>query len=114
LLYSAANIANAFTFDLTSYAVVRFLAGVGLAGELGAGITLIAETMPREKRGYGTMIVVVLGALGAVFADEVYAQGQRIGAVLTDITGRAFMNWQIAYIVGGLMGLVLLVMRVGA
>ncbi|MCB9184220.1 MAG: MFS transporter [Flavobacteriales bacterium] len=114
LLYSAANIANAFTFDLTSYAIVRFMAGVGLAGELGAGITLIAETMPREKRGYGTMIVVVLGALGAVFADEVYAQGQRIGAVLTDITGRAFMNWQIAYIVGGLMGLVLLVMRVGA
>lgn len=114
LLYSAANIANAFTFDLTSYAVVRFLAGVGLAGELGAGITLIAETMPREKRGYGTMIVVVLGALGAVFADEVYGQGQRIGAVLTGITGRAFMNWQIAYIVGGLMGLVLLVMRVGA
>lgn len=114
LLYSAANIANAFTSDLTMYAIVRFIAGLGLAGELGAGITLITETMPREKRGYGTMIVVVFGALGAVFADEVYSQGQRIGAFLTEMTGHAFMNWQIAYIVGGAMGLLLLVMRVGA
>ncbi|MBL0126936.1 MAG: MFS transporter [Flavobacteriales bacterium] len=113
LLYSAANVLNAFTFDLTSYATVRFIAGVGLAGELGAGITLITETMPREKRGYGTMIVVAFGALGAVFADEVAAQGQRIGGVLTVVTGREFMNWQVAYIVGGTLGLVLLVMRIG-
>jgi len=113
LLYSVANIANAFTYDITSYGIVRFIAGVGLAGELGAGITLISETMPREKRGYGTMIVVVFGALGAVFAAEVYAQGQRIGSLLTSLTGRSFMHWQIAYIVGGLMGLALLVMRLG-
>ena len=113
LLYSIANIANAFTFDVTSYAMVRFLAGVGLAGELGAGITLITETMPREKRGYGTMIVVVFGALGAVFAAEVYAQGQRIGGLLGWATGREYMNWQVAYIVGGLMGLALLAMRLG-
>ena len=80
LLYSAANIANAFTFDLTSYAIVRFMAGVGLAGELGAGITLIAETMPREKRGYGTMIVVVLGARErAVEIDDVDALGAGLG-----------------------------------
>lgn len=113
LLYSMANILNAFTFDLTTYAIVRFVAGVGLAGELGAGITLITETMPRRKRGYGTMIVVVFGALGAVFADEVAAQGQRIGGLLTAITGQAFMDWQVAYIVGGLLGLALLVLRVG-
>ena len=113
LLYSVANIANAFTYDIPSYGIVRFIAGVGLAGELGAGITLITETMPREKRGYGTMIVVVFGALGAVFAAEVYAQGQRIGGLLTAITGREFMQWQIAYIVGGGMGLVLLVLRLG-
>ena len=113
LLYSAANIANAFTYDITSYAIVRFLAGVGLAGELGAGITLITETMSREKRGYGTMIVVVFGALGAVFAAEVAAQGQRFGSILTAITGQTYMDWQIAYIVGGLMGLALLVMRIG-
>src|SRR5690606_2043520 len=111
LLYSAANIANAFTYDITTYAMVRFLAGVGLAGELGAGITLITETMPRRKRGYGTMIVVVVGALGAVFAAEVAAQGQRFGSVLTAITGKQFMDWQIAYIVGGLMGIALLIMR---
>ena len=113
LLYSAANILNAFTFDLTTYGIVRFVAGVGLAGELGAGITLIAETMAKEKRGYGTMIVVVFGALGAVFADEVAAQGQRIGGVLTSLTGHAFMDWQVAYIVGGSLGLVLLIMRIG-
>lgn len=113
LLYSVANIANAFTFDITSYAIVRFIAGVGLAGELGAGITLITETMPREKRGYGTMVVVVFGALGAVFAAEVHGHGQRIGGLLTAVTGRTFMDWQTAYIVGGLMGLVLLVMRLG-
>jgi MFS family permease len=113
LLYSIANIANAFTFDIPSYALVRFIAGVGLAGELGAGITLITETMPRDKRGYGTMVVVVFGALGAVFAAEVYAEGQRIGGVLSAITGRTFMDWQTAYIVGGLMGLALLVMRLG-
>lgn len=113
LLYSIANIANAFTFDVTSYALVRFVAGVGLAGELGAGITLITETMPREKRGYGTMIVVVFGALGAVFAAEIHAQGQQLRGVLLTITGREFMDWQIAYIVGGAMGLVLLALRLG-
>jgi MFS family permease len=114
LLYSLANIANAFTFDITSYAIVRFIAGIGLAGELGAGITLITETMPAGKRGYGTMVVVTFGALGAVFADEVVRQGQVLGRVYTHFTGHALMDWQVAYLVGGLMGLVLLVMRVGA
>ncbi|MCB0791375.1 MAG: MFS transporter [Flavobacteriales bacterium] len=114
LLYSIANIVNAFTFDLTTYGIVRFIAGVGLAGELGAGITLVTETMPKGKRGYGTMIVVVFGALGAVFAAEVAAQGQKLGSLLTTLTGHAFMDWQIAYIVGGLLGLVLLILRVGA
>jgi MFS family permease len=114
LLYSLANVANAFTFDVTSYAIVRFIAGVGLAGELGAGITLITETMPAGKRGYGTMIVVTFGALGAVFADEVVRQGQVLGQVYTHFTGDVLMDWQVAYLVGGLMGLLLLVMRVGA
>lgn len=114
LLYSVANVANAFTFDLTWYAVVRFIAGVGLAGELGAGITLITETMPRDKRGYGTLIVVTFGALGAVFAAEVADQGAWFGRLWTSVTGRALMNWQVTYLVGGLMGLVLLVLRVGA
>lgn len=114
LLYSLANIANAFTFDLSSYAIVRFIAGVGLAGELGAGITLITETLPAGKRGYGTMIVVTFGALGAVFADEVVRQGKALGSVFEQLTGSPLMDWQVAYLMGGLMGLVLLVMRVGA
>jgi MFS family permease len=114
LLYSLANIANAFTFDLTSYAIVRFIAGVGLAGELGAGITLITETLPVGKRGYGTMIVVTFGALGAVFADEVVRQGKALGSVFEQLTGSPLMDWQVAYLMGGLMGLVLLIMRVGA
>lgn len=113
LLYSVANIANAFTLDLTTYAIVRFIAGVGLAGELGAGITLIAETMPREKRGYGTMIVVTVGALGAVFASLVGGHGEGISAWIEGWSGRRLMNWQVAYIVGGVMGLVLLALRVG-
>ncbi len=113
LLYSLANIANAFTFDITSYGIVRFIAGVGLAGELGAGITLIAETMPREKRGYGTMIIVTVGALGAVFASLVGGHGQGISAAIENLTGHALMNWQVAYVVGGSMGLLLLALRVG-
>ena len=113
LLYSAANIANAFTYDLTTYAIVRFIAGIGLAGELGAGITLIAETMPREKRGFGTMIVVTVGALGAVFASIVGSHGQGIALWLEGLTGHLLMNWQVAYLMGGSMGLLLLVLRVG-
>lgn len=97
LLYSLANIANAWVWDLNSYAVIRFIAGVGLAGELGAGITLISEIMHKEKRGYGTMIVVTFGALGAVCAA---------------LVANSF-TWQTSYYVGGAMGLVLLLLRVG-
>jgi len=93
-----ANIANAHVWDLTSYKAIRFIAGVGLAGELGAGITLISEMMKKEKRGYGTMIVVTFGALGAVFAALVANK----------------FNWQTSYWVGGIMGLCLLLLRVGA
>lgn len=113
LLYSIANIANAFTHDLTWYAIVRFIAGIGLAGELGAGITLITETMPRDKRGYGTMVVVTFGALGAVFAAEVADKGAWFGGLLQQVTGYTLMNWQITYLVGGSMGLLLLAMRIG-
>ncbi len=113
LLYSIANIANAFTYDLVSYGIIRFIAGIGLAGELGAGITLIAETMPREKRGIGTMIIVTVGALGAVFASVVGGHGEGISAAIANVTGRSLMNWQVAYVVGGSMGLLLLALRMG-
>lgn len=113
LLYSVANLANAFVTDVPTYAIVRVIAGIGLAGELGAGITLVSEMMSKEKRGYGTMVIVTFGALGAVVASLVGSKGQTIGNVLTEITGQNFANWQVAYIIGGLMGLILLLMRVG-
>ena len=96
ILYSAANIANGFVNDLTSYSILRLLAGIGLAGELGVGITLVSESLPIEKRTLGTMLVVVFGALGAVVAAEV-----------------GDIGWRTAYFVGGGLGLALLVLRIG-
>ena len=97
LLYSLANIANAFVTNVDAYAILRFIAGVGLAGELGAAITLVAEVMSKESRGYGTAIVAGVGILGAVFASFV----------------GDYFSWQVAYIVGGVMGLSLLFLRAG-
>ncbi len=97
VLYSTANIANAFVQDVSSYAALRFIAGVGLAGELGAGITLVSEILPKEVRGYGTTVVASVGVMGAVVAV---------------LVGDAF-DWRVAYIVGGVMGLALLVLRIG-
>jgi MFS family permease len=111
LLYSVANIANAFVFDIPSYVAIRIIAGIGLAGELGAGITLVSESMPKEKRGYGTMIIVCFGAMGAVFATLVGAKGESLGLWIEQVTGYGLQNWQIAYLVGGLLGLLLLVIR---
>lgn len=113
LLYSAANIINAFVTTVPMYAIVRVIAGIGLAGELGAGITLVSETMSKEKRGYGTMIIVSFGALGAVAAALVGANGQALGNFLGGIFNATFANWQVAYILGGVMGLCLLLLRVG-
>ena len=113
LLYSVANVANAFVQDVTMYAIVRVFAGIGLAGELGAGITLVAETMSKENRGYGTMIIVTFGALGAVVAAIVGMKGEVIGIFLGNIFNTTFSNWQVAYIVGGGLGLLLLLLRVG-
>ncbi len=97
-LYSVANIANAFVHTIGTYAVLRLIAGIGLAGELGAGITLVSEAMPKETRGYGTMIVATVGILGAVVA-----------ALVGDL-----FDWRIAYIVGGAMGIGLLLLRIKA
>ena len=95
-LYSIANIANAFVNDITSYALCRLFAGIGLAGELGAAVTLISEVLPKETRGYGTAVVASLGVSGAIAA-----------AIVGDV-----FNWQTAYIIGGILGLALLVMRI--
>ena len=113
LLYSAANLINAFVTDITTYAIVRLIAGIGLAGELGAGITLVSETMSKEKRGYGTMIIVTFGALGAVVASFVGSEGAVIGDFINSLIGVQLDNWQVTYIVGGCLGLFLLLLRVG-
>lgn len=97
LLYSLANLANGFVTTVPAYAVLRFIAGIGLAGELGAGITLVTETMSKENRGYGTMIVAGVGLFGAVAAALVGGH----------------YSWETSYIIGGVMGLLLLGLRVG-
>jgi MFS family permease len=95
LLYSIANIANGFVHSIETYALWRFIAGFGLAGELGGGITLVTEILPKELRGYGTAIVSSVGVFGAVVGGLV---AQKVA-------------WQHAYFIGGGLGLVLLALR---
>jgi MFS transporter, putative metabolite:H+ symporter len=113
LLYSFANIINAFVTSLTAYEIVRVIAGFGLAGELGAGITLVSESLSKEKRGYGTMIIVSFGILGTVAAAQVAAHGHDIGVWLGTIFSISLAGWQVAYLIGGVLGLLLLMLRVG-
>ncbi len=113
LMYSLANVLNAFVTDISSYAFIRFVAGIGLAGELGAGITLVSEVMSKETRGYGTMIIVTFGALGAVLAGLVGGEGTWFAQLIESLSGIALQNWQVAYIIGGILGLMLLVLRIG-
>jgi MFS family permease len=96
LLYSVSNIANAFVTTIPAYAVARFFTGMGLAGEVGAGVTLLSELLPKEKRGYATTIMMGCGVLGPVGAS-----------LIADV-----MDWRTAYIAGGVLGLLLLTLRV--
>src|SRR5688572_2346098 len=96
LLYSLANIANGFVTTLDQYAWLRFIAGIGLAGELGAGVTLVSEILPANLRGYGTTIIATVGLMGAV-----------VGNFLSKM-----YEWQVSYFIGGGLGLLLLVARV--
>lgn len=96
-VYSIANLLNAHVSTLAMYGLMRFFAGFGLAGQLGAGVSLVVETMSTSRRGYGTMIIAGVGLLGACAA----------GLIGTHVT------WQQAYIIGGIMGLLLLVLRLG-
>jgi MFS family permease len=97
ILYSAANLLNAYVVNITQYSILRFVAGFGLAGELGAGITLVSEILRKEDRGWGTTIIATVGVSGAIFAG---------------ILGLNF-QWTTCYIIGGTLGLGLLLMRVG-
>lgn len=97
LLYSLATFANGLIHSVPAYTLCRVVAGLGLAGELGAGITLVSELLPARSRGYGTMIVAAVGVLGVVTAS-----------LIGDI-----FPWRTAYFVGGILGFCLLALRVG-
>jgi MFS transporter, putative metabolite:H+ symporter len=98
LLYSIANFLTGFITNIDQYAYARFVAGIGLAGELGAGITLVSELLPKEKRGIGTSLVAGIGLFGAVFAYFTY-----------DLT----QDWRLCYKIGGGLGIGLLLLRIG-
>lgn len=95
-LYSLANILNGFATGYADYAFFRFIAGIGLAGELGAGITLVAEVLPKHKRGLGTMLVATIGLSGALLAWIIEHN----------------FGWRDCYFIGGGLGILLLVLRV--
>jgi putative MFS transporter len=96
ILYSLANIATGFIQTKEQYGLLRLIAGIGLAGELGAGITLVAELLPKEKRGIGTSLVAGIGLLGAVLANLVSKT----------------VDWRYCYFIGGGLGFILLVLRI--
>jgi MFS family permease len=96
-LYSLANLANALVHSVPAYATWRFLAGLGLAGELGAAVTMVSEILPKDLRGYGTAIVAAVGIFGAVTAKLV----------------GDFFPWRVTYAIGGALGIALLFLRVG-
>ena len=96
LLYSAANFCNGFVQTVNQYAWARFIAGLGLAGELGAGITLVSEILPKEKRGIGTSLVAGVGLSGAVIAYFISKE----------------FDWRTCYFIGGGLGVMLLILRI--
>jgi MFS family permease len=102
-LYSIANIANGMVHSVDAYAFWRLIAGIGLAGELGAGITLVSELMGRERRGLGTTLVAAIGVAGGLLAGL-------IGGAFPSID---HPTWRQAYFIGGGLGLALLVLRIG-
>ena len=97
LLYSVANILTSFVQNVDQYAYCRFIGGIGLAGELGAGITLVSEMLPKNKRGIGTSMVAGIGLFGAVFAY---------------FTFQYTKDWRLCYQIGGGLGVFLLILRV--
>jgi len=98
ILYSLATIANGMAQNVFQYSLARFIAGLGLAGELGASITLVCEMLPKEKRGIASSVIASIGVLGAISAFIVY---------------KSCNDWRICYYIGGVMGLLLLFLRMG-
>ncbi|MEX0636882.1 MAG: MFS transporter, partial [Ferruginibacter sp.] len=96
IIYSVVNIVNGFVQTTNQYALVRFIAGIGLAGELGAGITLVSELASKEKRGLSTSLVAGVGLTGAVAAFFI----------------SQYFHWRTCYIIGGALGFCLLLLRI--
>src|SRR6476659_8018363 len=96
ILYSLGNIANGFIQNVNQYALIRFITGIGLAGELGAGITLVTELLPKEKRGIATSLVAGIGLTGAVVAFFI----------------KENFEWRTCYFIGGGLGFMLLILRI--
>ena len=96
LMYSVANIFNGMVTNVTQYIILRFIAGIGLAGELGAGVTLVSEILPKEKRGIASTMIASFGILGAV----------------TAFIFKQYFDWRMCYYIGGGLGLLLLALRV--
>lgn len=99
LLYSTANFLTAYVTTVDQYAYARFAAGLGLAGELGAGITLVVELLPKNKRGIGTSIVAGIGLSGAIVAYFIFHATNQ--------------DWRLCYKIGGGLGIALLLLRLG-
>ena len=97
LVYSLATLANGFVQDITTYTVLRFVAGLGLAGELGASITMTSEMLPKEKRGLAAAVIATSGVMGTI-----------VGYFVSKLSGD---NWRLCYYIGGAMGLALLFLR---
>ncbi|HLO80993.1 MAG TPA: MFS transporter [Chitinophagaceae bacterium] len=97
MLYSVANFITGYITSVNQYAAARFAAGIGLAGELGAGITLVSELLPKNKRGIGTSLVAGIGLFGAVFAYFIYQTTE---------------DWRLCYKIGGGLGIALLLLRI--
>lgn len=97
VIYSTANFLTSFVHTVDQYALCRFVAGLGLAGELGVGITLVSELLPKEKRGIGTSMVAGIGIVGAVVAYFTYQYTK---------------DWRLCYKIGGVLGMLLLVLRI--
>ena len=97
ILYSVANFATAYIQTVDQYIICRFIAGIGLAGELGAGITLVSELLPQSKRGIGTSVVAGFGLTGVIAAYFTY---------------QVTLDWRLCYQIGGVLGILLLFLRV--
>lgn len=96
LLYSIANVLNGMVHDINQYIILRFIAGVGLAGELGAGITLVSELLPKEKRSTAAGFIAGFGLFGVVAASMI----------------SKMVDWRVCYYIGGILGIILLLMRI--